>query len=175
MLLWGNAAYELDRYLSESDRITPGTAPPFGCPTEQLPYLKKGVPLYDATLAWINHDWGGCTTMPPRGRQLWYLVLRLSRGGNAPADSLKQWANWLVENIAAESRPTGNAPPLPSGSSPEQKELHPDGPGGGAGSGGRTSGMTFQKGPSTACSNTSGPAIRRATTSLTTPGYSIRL
>jgi hypothetical protein len=75
-------------------------------PPKQLPILEPGVRLYELTLAWIEQTWGGCNTMPPRGLQLWNLVLRLSRRRSAPGDSLKQWAVWLAENFVAEPPPT---------------------------------------------------------------------
>jgi hypothetical protein len=110
-MLWEKARFELDRYLSEGDRMTPGTGmTELDVPPEELPVLGPGVPLYDDTLALIDQTWHGYKTMPPRGRQLWYLVLRLSRKRSAPGDSLKQWADWLAENSAAESRPTGIGP-----------------------------------------------------------------
>jgi hypothetical protein len=132
MLLWENLTSELDRYLPEDDRITPGTGMTSpDVPPEELPILAPGVRLYDFTLAWIKQTWVGYNTMPPRGKQLWFRVLRLSHRRSAPADSLKRWANWLVENIAAFSRTPGDAPHLPSDTSPKQKEPPPDGPEGG--------------------------------------------
>ncbi|MSQ94329.1 MAG: hypothetical protein EXR98_07205 [Gemmataceae bacterium] len=95
--LFENATAELDRYLDYEMRLTPGTGTSLPDAREPLPFLKSGVPLYDATEAWIKHTWGEANRMPVEGRQRWWLLLGASRG--KPADknaALKRWADWLA-------------------------------------------------------------------------------
>ena len=99
---------ELDRYLDNDHRLTPGTGSIYPGAPEPLPKLQDGVPLYDATIAWIAHTWGGYDKMPVEGRRRWNLVLGVSRGHPGDkTDKLKQWAQWLASQQYVE--PAGGA------------------------------------------------------------------
>jgi hypothetical protein len=93
--LWEGFSDELDRFLDYEDHRTLGTGTG-GVPTEPLPGLWRGVPLFDKAHKWFDKRWGGYGKMDDRTRRPWDLVLGVSRG--QPGDkgrALRQLAEWL--------------------------------------------------------------------------------
>jgi hypothetical protein len=106
---WEDVTEQLDRYLREDDRITPGTGINIPAATEPLPELYPGVPLYDAVVAWITRSWGGYAQMPLVGRNRWWHLLAVSRG--RPGDKyreLRRLAEWLLEEWRSAPPPAGS-------------------------------------------------------------------
>lgn len=104
--LLDHAIDELEPYLNLDYRFRPGTGTgSLDAPKRRCPALWRGVPLYDATLAWIMNGWGGYGGMPPVGYKRWAHLLKASRGQSRNLNGrLEEWADWLAsEGYVASS------------------------------------------------------------------------
>jgi hypothetical protein len=107
---------ELDRYLNDKDRVTPGTGTAVPPVPEPLPHLSPGIPLYDKCLAWMETTWGhGSDTIPQEGKRVWNRLLRESRrmpqSDNGVRTALIEFRKWLLTGLLMESTITSSAIP----------------------------------------------------------------